>query len=621
MLQVIANAQRRYFKLDGLWHFRPDFNQEGQSHAWYHDNWEQQGQAYRLMAVPGSYNDQGADLKLREHVGDVWYQTTFFPPTTQPSERLMLRFEAVTHHATVYLNGHELGRHSGGYTPFEFDLTGLLDPNRAEQILTVKVNNELSFATMPPGDVITNSQGEKKQVYFHDFFNYAGIHRSVYLYTVPQTHLADLTVVTKSLSADHHQATVGYEVKVAGATAPVQVSPQSPVSPELQVSVALKHKDGTVVATAAGATGELIVPEPKLWGPEHPYLYYFEATLQDATGQIVDCYRIKCGLRTIRVDGLKLLLNDEPIYLKGFGRHEDSEVLGKGHNDAIMVHDFNLMQWMGANSFRTSHYPYAREQLDLADELGFLVIDETSAVGLNLQLGARGHDYQCPYQHFYQGITQDTAHNHAQVIKELIARDKNHPCVIMWSIANEPDSIHEGAREYFAPLTQLTRELDATRPVCYINEGNGDSARETLADLFDVVCLNRYYGWYTETFDLEDAKNRLRAELKGFRDKYQRPIIITEYGVDTNAGLHSVYAEMWSEEYQRKFLKLYHKLFDECPAVVGEQIWNFADFATAQGIVRVDGNKKGIFTRSRRPKSAAYDVRARWLSRPTYYSK
>lgn len=338
-------------------------------------------------------------------------------------------------------------------------------------------------------------------------------------------------------------------------------------------------------------------------------------------GQVVDCYQLKCGIHTIKVEGLKLLLNDQLIYLKGFGRHEDHEIIGKGHNDALMVHDYALMTWIGANSFRTSHYPYAREELDLADEQGFLVIDETSAVGLNLQLGARGHDYACPYQHFYQGLTAATQQNHAQVIKELIARDKNHPCVIMWSIANEPDSIHEGAREYFKPLADLARSLDRTRPICYINEANGDPQRETLADLFDVVCLNRYYGWYTETFDLDDAASRLRAELQGFQEKYQRPIIITEYGVDTNAGLHSVYDEMWSEEYQRKFMALYHEIFDQCPAVVGEQIWNFADFATAQGIVRVDGNKKGIFTRSRRPKSVAYDIRTRWLNRPTFYHK
>ena len=611
MLQVCENAQRSYQKLDGLWHFRPDYQAVGVSEAWFKDNWEESGADYTQIAVPGSYNDQGAELKLREHVGDVWYQTKLLTPKCEQGSRVMLRFEAVTHQAAVYVEGKLVATHVGGYTPFEVELTDFIaDLNKRQYLtLTVKVNNELSYDTMPPGEVITNSAGQKKQVYFHDFFNYAGIHRSVYLYTTSKTYISDITVTTQSLSADHQRATIAYEVQVAGAA-----------EGAADVAVALKQKDGTIVASAQGAKGQIEVKDPKLWQPGNPYLYTFEvrATSQ---GQVVDSYALKCGIRTIKVEGIKLLLNDQPIYLKGFGRHEDHEVIGKGHNDALMVHDYALMTWMGANSFRTSHYPYAQEELDLADEQGFLVIDETSAVGLNLQLGARGHDYNCPYQHFYQGVTAETSRNHEQVIRELIARDKNHPCVIMWSIANEPDSIHEGAREYFKPLAELARSLDSTRPICYVNEANGDPKKETLADLFDVVCLNRYYGWYTETFDLKDAQNRLRAELNGFMQKYQRPIIITEYGVDTNAGLHSVYDEMWTEEYQKKFLALYHELFDECPAVVGEQIWNFADFATAQGIVRVDGNKKGIFTRSRRPKSAAYSVRERWLQRPTFYAK
>ena len=378
-------------------------------------------------------------------MGDVWYQTKLLTPKATPGTRVMLRFEAVTHQAAVYVEGKLVATHMGGYTPFEVELTDFISDLTKRQYLTltVKVNNELSYATMPPGEVITNSAGHKKQVYFHDFFNYAGIHRSVYLYTTNQTYISDITVTTQSLSPDHHSATIAYEVQVTGAA---------------DVTVALKQKDGTIVASACGAQGKFEVKEPKLWQPGNPYLYTFEVTAAHQ-GQVLDCYALKCGIRTIKVDGIKLLLNDQPIYLKGFGRHEDNEVIGKGHNDALMVHDYALMNWMGANSFRTSHYPYAQEELNLADELGFLVIDETSAVGLNLQLGARGHDYNCPYQHFYQGISAETSRNHEQVIRELIARDKNHPCVIMWSIANEPDSIHEGAREYFRPITRLRLHL------------------------------------------------------------------------------------------------------------------------------------------------------------------
>ena len=194
MLQVCENAQRSYQKLDGLWHFRPDYQAVGVSEAWFKDNWEESGADYTQIAVPGSYNDQGAELKLREHVGDVWYQTKLLTPKCDQGSRVMLRFEAVTHQAAVYVEGKLVATHVGGYTPFEVELTDFIaDLNKRQYLtLTVKVNNELSYDTMPPGEVITNSAGQKKQVYFHDFFNYAGIHRSVYLYTTSKTYISDL---------------------------------------------------------------------------------------------------------------------------------------------------------------------------------------------------------------------------------------------------------------------------------------------------------------------------------------------------------------------------------------------------------------------------------------------
>ena len=140
------------------------------------------------------------------------------------------------------------------------------------------------------------------------------------------------------------------------------------------------------------------------------------------------------------------------------------------------------------------------------------------------------------------------------------------------------------------------------------------SRNDRLADLFDVICLNRYYGWYNETADLDSAALKLEAELRGWESTFGKPIIITEYGADTLAGLHAVGTPVWSEEYQVALLRTYHEVFDRVDAVIGEQVWNFADFQTSQGIIRVDGNKKGVFTRDRRPKAAAFALRERWLA-------
>jgi beta-glucuronidase len=138
---------------------------------------------------------------------------------------------------------------------------------------------------------------------------------------------------------------------------------------------------------------------------------------------------------------------------------------------------------------------------------------------------------------------------------------------------------------------------------------------DLIADLFDVLCLNRYFGWYVDTGDLAAAEGHLEADLIGWQAKHGKPIIMTEYGADAVAGLHAVLDQPWTEEYQRDVLAMFHRVHDRVEAVVGEQVWNFADFQTSPGIVRVDGNKKGVFTRDRRPKAAAHELRARWTGR------
>jgi beta-glucuronidase len=127
----------------------------------------------------------------------------------------------------------------------------------------------------------------------------------------------------------------------------------------------------------------------------------------------------------------------------------------------------------------------------------------------------------------------------------------------------------------------------------------------------DVLMLSRYYGWYVFTGDLAAAKIAWEEELKGWASE-GKPIIITEYGADTYPGLHTLVGEPWTEEYQVEYLDMNHRVFDRIDAVVGEQVWNFADFTTTSEIMRVGDNKKGVVTRDRQPKAAAYALRRRW---------
>ena len=594
MLAPRDTATRERKSLDGLWRFALDAAGVGRDQGWP----DGLPAGARQIPVPASYNDVFPDPDVHDHVGDVWYETLARVPARWAGERIVLRFGSATHRAVVWVNGRQVAEHEGGYTPFEADVTGVVEPG-AENRVTVVVNNVLTWQSIPPGYVEQTPDGPR-QHYFHDFFNYAGLHRPVWLYTTPGAHITDVTVVAGLAGAT---GTVDYRVETAGADG-------------LQVRVMLTDADGAEAARATGGAGQLTVPDARPWRPGEGYLYDLAVELWGDGDAPVDAYSLAVGIRTVEVDGARFLINGEPFYFRGFGKHEDSAVRGKGHDNVFMVHDFALMDWLGANSFRTSHYPYAEEVLEYADRRGVVVIDETPAVGLNTGLGGGIFGSQ-GFRTFSEDTINDaTREVHRQVIRELIARDKNHPCVVVWSIANEPESDTPQARAYFEPLAAETRRLDPSRPVGFVNVMLAPAGKDVVADLFDVVMLNRYYGWYVNTGDLPAAERALEAELNAWVGKLGKPIIMTEYGADTIPGLHGVIPAPWTEEYQVELLAMSHRVFDRVDAVVGEQIWNFADFATSSGVMRVDGNKKGVFTRDRRPKASVHLLRRRWRGLP-----
>ena len=267
------------------------------------------------------------------------------------------------------------------------------------------------------------------------------------------------------------------------------------------------------------------------------------------------------------------------------------------------------MKWQHANSFRTSHYPYSEEMMRQCDEEGIVVIDETTAVGVNLKFGGGANFGGERISTFDKEHGVQTQEHHKDVIRDLISRDKNHACVVMWSIANEPDSSDEGAYDYFKPLYDLARELDPQKRPCTLVSVQGTTAdNDCSAKLSDVICLNRYYGWYFGGPDLEVSEEGLRKELTDW-GKLGKPVMFTEYGADTVSGLHDTTSVMYTEEYQVEYYEMNNRVFDEFDYVVGEQAWNFADFATSQSLLRVQGNKKGLFTRDRKPKMVAHYFR------------
>ncbi len=596
MLYPKVNNYRNLLSLDGIWKFKCDFETEV-------INPEHSLRDYEYMAVPGSFNDQTLDLKVRQHSGYFWYEIDFNLPKSFFDERIVLRFGSVTHEAWVYINGKEVCHHKGGFTPFEVEINDFVLSGKNR--LTVKVSNILDYTSLPVGNYSEYKDDSGKLIRKvdenFDFFNYAGIHRPVKIYTTPRDYIEDISI--------------SYDVDLGAKVADVKTKVASNGNFD-EIKIEILDQDDKLVACSSVEETNIRIEEVNLWEPLNAYLYTARVSLIKSE-QVIDVYEEEFGVRTIEVKDAEFLINGKPFYFKGFGKHEDTYVNGRGLNEAYNVLDLKLMKKMGANSFRTSHYPYSEEMMRLCDKEGIVVIDEIPAVGLILNFGfnvATGNEGENTW------VELKTKEMHEQVIKELIGRDKNHACVVMWSLSNEAADFIDGSLEYYKPLFELAKSLDPQKRPC-TNVLIGYSNPETTknVELFDVICLNRYYGWYGLTGDLEQAEKFTRADLQSWVDKYpDKPIMYTEYGADTINGMHSAYNEPFSEEYQMNYYKMNSKVFDEFDNFVGEQLWNFADFQTKFGIQRVMGNRKGVFTRERQPKMAATYLSERWNSIPDF---
>jgi beta-glucuronidase len=587
MLYPQQNDYRNKLDLSGIWDFQTDPDHTGEQGQWFNGL----PQA-RPIAVPGSWNEQYEDLF--NYLDLAWYVTRTYVPASWKGQRIFIRVGSANYHGTVYVNGTKVGEHEGGHLPFAFEISNLIKWDAAN-VIAVSVENELKPTRVPAGNMTTalGLAASFPRTTF-DFFPFAGIHRPVVLYSLPQTHIEDITVVTGIASAD---GTVQVTARLnAAVTAQGTVTLTGSAEP---VRADLAFQNGVAQATLA-------VPQAHLWSDKDPYLY--ELTV--ATDS--DRCTLPVGIRTIAVDGGRILLNGQPVHLNGFGRHEDFIASGKGLNLPLLVKDYQLMRWTGANSYRTSHYPYSEEEMQMADREGFLIIDEIPAVSLQFENdeNAAIRLRQC-----------------LQQIDELIARDKNHPSVVMWCVANEPmpsslnlstlgaatsaDPSAARGKQFLDTLLAHARDLDSTRLVTLVTVMGGP---QEWMEHCDVICMNRYWGWYVLGGELDKAMVSLEKELDGVWEMWHKPIIMTEFGADTMAGMHGHPTVMWTEEYQADYIRGHLEVAGRKEYVAGMQVWNFADFAAVQSIMRVGGlNMKGVFTRIRTPKMAAYVLREFWV--------
>lgn len=598
MLYPQTTLSRRVVSMDGMWKFQFDEKSEGVKNGWTNGLPNSQS-----IPVPASFSDFFTDKDSREYTGDFWYETDIFVPEEWNGKEVDIRFGCATHRATVFLNGVEVVSHEGGFLPFCARITDIAKYNCVNKV-TVLVNNELTATNIPVGETKVLSNGKKMNKPYFDFFNYSGLQRPVKLIATPKEAITDFTVNHK---IDGSTAKVEYSVKTTG---------------EHNTVVKVYDKNGKFVSETSGKDGTITIENAHLWNVRNAYLYKFVIQIVDGE-EVIDEYYEKIGIRTVEVKGTEILINNKPVYLKGFGKHEDSDIVGRGFNIGVMKRDFECMKWIGANSFRTSHYPYSEEIYQMADEEGFLVIDEVAAVGLFESLMNFMEATTGKKTNFFERDTIDELlKNHLKAIEEMITRDKNHACVIAWSLLNEPDTSSEKAVPYFKKVFDFAHELDVQkRPRTFALIMNSTPDACKCYQFSDIISLNRYYGWYLMGgYEISDAKHAFCTELDKWKSlNLNKPFIFTEYGADTNPSEHKLPSVMWSQEYQDEYLNMCHDVFDSYEFIKGEQIWNFADFQTTEGIMRMNGNKKGIFTRQRQPKDAAYYLKKRWESLPLNY--
>jgi beta-glucuronidase len=504
------------------------------------------------LKVPGDWNSQAEKLSLYE--GTVWMRQVF---NAEPKEgsNYILYFGAVNYEAHVYLNGKKLGVHKGGFTPFQFDVTGKLKKGR--NFVVVKADNSRKQDEIPTVNT--------------DWWNYGGITRDVLLAELPATYIADYKV---QLAKGDLKRIEGY-VQLAGA------------QPQQSVSVTIPEANiRTTVKTDAGGRAMISIPVNKLryWSPEDPKLYQ----VQIAAGP--DSVSDKVGFRTIETRGKDILLNGKSIFLRGISLHDENPLIqGRLRGDADMR---MMLQWakeLNSNYVRLAHYPHSEQMTRLADEMGLLVWAEV------------------PVYWTISWNNPDTFRNAQRQLTDLVVRDKNRASVIVWSIGNETP-VSAPRNSFMGRLADTVRGLDDTRLVAAAlevhREGKEVVVEDPLADKLDLASFNEYAGWYwSSTRDMLNYR---------FNIKYDKPVVITEFGADALAGYHADDETRWSEEYQDLLYKNQFKMLTAIPGLRGMTPWILTDFRSPRRqhpYFQDFWNRKGLISDTGQKKKAFYTLK------------
>jgi beta-glucuronidase len=567
----------------GTWYRRSDRTGRGLKRGYQR---ETSRRGWRGVTVPNAANAN--DNSARSYLGGVWwYRKDFELPSSGTAFQWILRFESVNNRATVWLNGHRLGAHTGGYLPFELGTKGL--KRRGTNRLVVRVDSRRRALDVPAGGARRGGR------YVGGWWNYAGILREVYLRRVEGLDLVNVNV-RPDLPNPDGPATVRVRAIVANYTG---VSANT----TLQGSVA-GHKivfTGSVVPAGSFHLfrGSVTVENPKLWTPSQPNLYALNLALA-RDGKEIQTYTQHTGIRSIRVDeNGRLLLNGKNVFLRGASMHEDDPTTGAALSPAQIRNDVDLLRQLGASMTR-AHYPLHPLTLELADRYGILVWSEVPV-------------YQMADSLFRKAAVRRQA---ISMVRDMVNRDRSHPSVLVWSLGNENTSRPgSGFTRYVRSAARLVRQLDPTRLVGLAFPGYPTVGKQQLYTELDALGVNDYFGWYTGPQNSIADRSGLSAYLERLHDDYRsQALFVTEFGAE--AARAGPVNEKGTYAFQQDFLTYHMGVFAQKPFLNGALVWILRDFKVkpgydggnpvptppynAKGLVDAGGSKKPAFDTARK---------------------
>ena len=501
-----------------------------------------------VMQVPGDWNTQ--DERLFFYEGTVWFKRAF-QWHRNGNRRTLLYFGAVNYDTYVYVNGKLAGHHVGGFTPFNFDVTDML--REGDNFVVLKVDNKRHAEAVPT------------QIF--DWWNYGGITRDVLLVDVEPVYIEDYNLQLASLEGRLLSFSVQLNKPLSGQQITLSI-------PELKIKK-------TLTTDAEGKAALSMKAKPILWSPATPKLYQVDIQLGS------ESIRDEIGFRIIETRGKQILLNGNPIFLKGISIHEEKPNGGGRANSTADAH--TLLSWakeLGCNYVRLAHYPHNEYAVREAERMGMLVWSEI------------------PVYWTIAWTNADTYQNAERQLTDMIRRDHNRCNVIIWSIANETP--HSDARDQFlSRLSQKARSLDATRLLSMAMEVTAanhhkNRLQDNMNQYVDVISFNQYIGWYR---DVNDAP-KMEWEIP-----YDKPVIISEFGGGAKYGLHGAKNQRWTEEFQENLYRENCAMLDKIDGLAGTTPWILKDFRSPRRVlngIQDYYNRKGLFSDDGHKKKAFY---------------